>query len=306
MKKILPLLGMLLMTAFLWSQTTSPIEVETVDTIPEDRNSLLWKITGNDLTTTSYLFGTIHMIGKEDYIFNEKMQAAFDSSKAVAFEIKVDDMMNIGSQMSLMGKAFMSNGKTLKDLLNDEEYKIVQDHFKELGLPLMFLERMKPMFLSALASGDMSPDGLNSGEVVSYELELMEVAKKQKKPISGLETVEYQMSIFDSIPYDAQAQMLVESIKMSDEGGDQFREMVELYKSQNIEGMQTMVTDDESGFADYETLLLTQRNENWIPIMAKMMKENPTFFAVGAGHLGGKKGVIRLLEEEGYILEPIK
>lgn len=305
MKQLSVCLGLLFATSFLFAQEAVQENVTIVETT-EDRNSLLWKITGNELEEPSYLFGTIHMIGKEDYIFNEKMQAAFDACEDVVFEIKIDDMMDLGAQMGMMSKVFMGGGKTLKDLLSEEDYNAVKDHFQKMGMPLMFLERMKPMFLSAMASGDMSPESMNSGEVVSYELELMEMAQKEEKPIAGLETMEYQISIFDSIPYDVQAKMLVESIKSTDSGDDQFKQMVDLYKSQNIEAMQSMATDEDSGFGDYETLLLTQRNENWIPIMQEMMGQKRTFFAVGAGHLGGKKGVIKLLEEEGYTLEPIK
>ncbi|NJL75980.1 MAG: TraB/GumN family protein [Saprospiraceae bacterium] len=165
---------------------------------------------------------------------------------------------------------------------------------------------MKPMFLSAMASGEGSPESMKSGKTVSYELELMNNAKKQKKPISGLETMEFQMGLFDSIPYDVQAQMLVESIKVGSSGGDDLEEMTKIYKSQDIEAMQSMMSSDTEGIGRYEELLLTKRNENWIPKMKTQMKDKAVFFAVGAGHLGGKKGVIQLLEKEGYTLTPIK
>ncbi|MEL6942835.1 MAG: TraB/GumN family protein, partial [Bacteroidota bacterium] len=152
MKQLSVCVLLLFSISFLFAQETSQKD-STLLEINEDRNSLLWKITGNDLEAPSYLFGTIHMIGKKDYIFNEKMQLAFDTCKNVVFEIKIDDMMNLGAQMGMMSKVFMSGGKTLKDLLSDEDYNAVKDHFQEIGLPLMFLERMKPMFLSAMASG---------------------------------------------------------------------------------------------------------------------------------------------------------
>jgi len=287
-----------------WAQETASAEAAKSS---EDGKSLLWEISGNDLEEPSYLFGTIHMIDKEDYIFNDVMQEAFDKSEQVTFEIKLDDMMNnMGAQMSMMMKAFMSDGQTLRDLLSEEDYQLVQEHFEKIGLPLMFLERIKPMFLSALAGGDADPTAIQSGEMVSYELELMREAQAVEKEILGLETAEFQMSMFDSIPYDAQAQMLVESIKSSKEGNDEFERMVEMYKDQDIEGMQTMMDEDPEGIGKYEELLLVKRNQNWIPIMAEQMSDKVTFFAVGAGHLGGEFGVIKLLEEEGYTVKPIR
>ena len=169
----------------------------------------------------------------------------------------------------------------------------------------MFLERIKPMFLSALTATDMSPTALQSGEVMSYEMELMKMAQEKEKETGGLETMEFQMSMFDSIPYEAQATMLVEGIKNQDGGNEQFAEMVKLYKAQDINAMHQMIDEDEGGVGDYEELLLVNRNLNWIPIMEKMMVEKPTFFAVGAGHLGGTKGVVTLLQEAGYTVQPL-
>ena len=73
----------------------------------------------------------------------------------------------------------------------------------------------------------------------------------------------------------------------------------------DIQGMIDMMGGDE-GIAEYEDLLLNTRNKNWIPVMGKMMLEQPTFFAVGAGHLGGEQGVVSLLRKEGYTVKPIR
>jgi uncharacterized protein YbaP (TraB family) len=207
--------------------------------------------------------------------------------------------------MPLMNKAFMDNNTTLKDLLSEEDYSMVKNHFKEIGLPLFFLEKIKPMFLTVFASGDMNPGDLQSGAIKSYEMELAEIAQNSGKTIGGLETIDYQISIFDSIPYTAQAEMLVESIKGSDIGDDQFKELIKLYKDQDVSGLYKVMQGDES-IIEYEDVLLIQRNENWIPIMSDLMSKNRSFFAVGAGHLGGSYGVIHLLRSKGYKVEAVK
>ena len=268
-------------------------------------NSLLWKITGKELTQPSYLFGTIHMIGKEDFILTDATKEMLSKTDQVTFEINMEDMNDLGSQLALMMDAFMKDGVRLKDLLSEADYKIVSDHFEKMGLPLMFLDRIKPMFLSVFASSDMDMGGLANGSMVSYEMELMKIAQEQDKKIDGLETAEYQMSMFDSIPYQAQANMLVESIQSGDSGDDQFKMMVDLYKRQDLLGMTKMLSSDTEGIGEYEDILLATRNKNWIPIMGEMMRDKPTFFAVGAGHLGGEVGVIALLRKEGYTMTPI-
>lgn len=268
-------------------------------------NALLWKISGKDLPNTSYLYGTIHMIDSDAFFMTDEMKQAFKEAELVTFEINLEEMDNMFAQFSLLMQAFMDDNITLSDLLSEEDYQLVNDHFNKIGLPLSLFERMKPMFLSVMASTDSSPNALNSGEVVSYELEFMKMAKEQNKQMGGLETAAYQMSMFDSIPYKVQAEMLVESIKSGGEEMDELDVMTTLYRSQNIQGMQTLISDEDSDYAAYEELLLINRNKNWIPIMSEMMKDKICFFAVGAGHLGGPMGVVNLLREQGYLVEPI-
>lgn len=270
--------------------------------------SLLWEISGNGLAKPSFLYGTIHMINKDDFLLTDETKTSFDKSKRITFEINMEEMNDISTMFTLINKVLMPDAITLKDLLAKEDYDFVKEKLSDLGLPALMmgiLERVKPLFLTTFASGDMDPNGLQNGAIVSYEMEFMEMAQQTEKEMAGLETIEYQLSIFDSIPLKAQAQMLLESLKAESEGSDQFVEMVKLYLSQDIEGMQVMFDNEDAGMAEYEDVLLTNRNRNWIPVMRGMMKEKPTFFAVGAGHLGGENGVIRLLRQAGYTLKPL-
>lgn len=321
MKQIISLL-FVLFVAFgpIWAQpATAPIrnpqsEIGNQQTAPtKEDKALLWRISGKGLATASYLYGTIHMIGKDDFFLTDSTRSAIDRAKLVTFEINMEDMMDISSQLGLMMKSFMSGGKTLKDLLSPADYDLVKAHFDKQGMPIFLFERMKPMFLTVMADMDMSDlgGGLGGdGDMVSYEMEIMDIAQQNKSKIGGLETAEYQMSMFDSIPYEDQAKMLVESIKMSSsessEEDGQFAEMVKLYKAQDIVGMVSMMGEEDSGIGGYEDLLLNQRNRNWIPVMGEMMGKQPTFFAVGAGHLAGDQGVISLLRKEGYKVEAVR
>ena len=267
-------------------------------------NSLLWKIEGNGLAHESYLYGTIHIINERDFFYPQGTMKAIENSKKLVFEIDMAEMNDMSQAMTMMQKAFMDEGKTLKDLMTAEDYNLVDAHFKKIGLPIFLLERIKPMFLTVFGSGDFSPEDLQSGKIKSYEIEFAKVAKEKGLPTGGLETIDYQIGLFDEIPYEDQAAMLIESIKSADTGSDQFKEMVEMYKNQDLNAMQSMMSEDET-IEEYEDILLTQRNKNWIPIMQNMMAVVPTFFAVGAGHLGGENGVIQLLKNAGYKLSPV-
>lgn len=276
-----------------------------VDGYGKLEKSLLWKIEGNDIAAPSYLYGTIHMINTEDYFLPDGTLSAIDASDQMVFEIDMNEMNDMSAIMGIMGQAFMKDGKTLSDLLSAEDYQLVSDHFKKIGLPLMMLERIKPAFLSVFAA-DMDPQGMQNGSIKSYEMEFFKMAEETSKPVAGLETIEYQMSVFDQIPYEDQAQMLIDAIKSGDSGADQFKQMVEIYKAQDIQGMISMFEEDETmSSGNNNDLLLVQRNKNWIPIMSEMMKTQKVFFAVGAGHLAGKDGVVHLLRKAGYKLTPM-
>ena len=294
------LLSLLILPLFLLAQPTA------TDTI-ENTKSLLWRIDHTDLAQPSYLYGTIHMIDANDFFLTDSTLVAFDATERVTFEINLEDEMNLFSQLSLMSKMFMDDDLTLKALLTEEEYASVEQHFAKMGMGgFMFgmLEKIKPLFLTVFASGDIQ-GGMQSGSVKSYEMELWDMAKKRKKPVGGLETAAFQMSVFDSIPYKAQADMLVQAIEAGEDGSDQLDELTKIYREQDIEAMVKTIGEDEGGMADYEEILLNTRNRNWIPVMGVQMREMPTFFAVGAGHLGGEVGVIRLLREAGYEVTPV-
>lgn len=270
-----------------------------------DENSLLWEISGKGLAQSSYLYGTIHMIEKKDFVLTPATQAAFDTTARVVFEINLEEMNNLAMLFSLSQKIFMNGDSTLQNLLSPEDYELVRAHFKEQGIPIAFVERIKPMFLAAMGSGDLMSASRQPGQVVSYEMEFMDMARRQGKQIDGLETIDFQLSLFDSIPYRAQAQMLLQSIQAGDTADDNFQQLIERYKAQDLYGLQQLLASDES-VSSFEELLVARRNRNWIPIMERLMTKQSNFFAVGAGHLGGEQGVITLLRRQGYTVRAVR
>ena len=306
MKTLTLLVCSLFLCVLSFAQEAAPTTgATTVD--PQLEKSLLWKISGKELTKPSYLYGTIHIIDKEDFFLTDGTKRAIKEADLVTFEINLEEATGLGAQLGMMMQAFMKDGITLKDLLSEEDYRMVDAHFTKMGLPLWILDRIKPMFLSVMASMDMSQ--LGGGEMVSYEMEIAQRAKTRDLPMAGLETIEYQMSMFDSIPYEAQAKMLVDAIELTQDTSaatvDELAMMTELYLNQDIMGMVQSIGDDAQGLGQFEDMLLRNRNRNWIPVMGKQMRDKTVLFAVGAGHLAGRNGVINLLREAGYTVEPV-
>jgi len=268
-------------------------------------SSLLWKISGQDIVEPSYLFGTIHIIPAEDFFLPKGTEESFKNSKTLFMELDLSGAGDFENMLPIMDKIFMENDTTLADLLTPEEYMKVSEYMEQMGLPMMFFEKMKPMFLSAMASPEMNPANLQNGSIKSYEMEFAEMAKSQNKNLKGLETVEFQLSLFDQIPYGTQAKLMMDAFKATDKQTEELDKLVDIYKSQNLNLLQNAIEEGDDGLRPYMAILLNNRNRSWIPVMQKSMAQGSCFFAVGAGHLGGTNGVIKLLKDLNYQVEPV-
>ncbi len=265
----------------------------------ELKNSLLWEISGNGLTQSSYLYGTIHMTC--DATLSEKVKQALDDTTLLVLELDMDDP---SMQMGMMKGLYMKDGKTINDLVSEEDYKILEKFTLEnIGMPLKMMKTFKPFFITAM----LYPKLLGC-PVQSYEAELMKVAHEQEEEVLGLETIEEQMSVFDDIPYEDQAIDLLRSAKDSLEYDKAtFEKMLTLYENQDIEGMGKMMEEDKNlSTTKHKDKMLDNRNINWISKIEAFSKSQPTFFGVGAGHLSGENGVINLLRKAGYSIKPVK
>jgi uncharacterized protein len=259
--------------------------------IPKEKK-LLWKIEGKGLQQTSYLYGTMHLMCREDIVVSNKLKESFLNSKELYLEIDMDDpaMMLKGMQGMMM-----KENKSITDFVDKPTYDSMAILYKEKsGFPLQMMANAKPILLLAT----ILPKLMNCN-IEGIETKLMELAKEQKKEVKGLEAIEYQMSVMDSIPYKQQAEMLQQILFNLDSAKQSFLELVNLYKTKDINGMYIQTTSSKD-FGNYEATMLINRNKNWIPVIEKQIQIQPTFFAVGAAHLGGEFGIIALLRKQGY------
>lgn len=265
-----------------------------------DDNTLLWEVSGNNIKKPSYIFGTFHMLCKDDIHFSENLNKAIAQAEEVYFEIDLDDVSSTLGVMLLMN---MKDGKTLKDLYTPEEFDKVKAYFEDsLKMPMAVVKRMKPMFLQAMLYPKLMPCNKASG----VEEELMVIAKKNKKEIKGLETIAEQAAVFDSIPYDVQAKELLKGIDSLSFYSNEFVQMVETYKKQQLKKIGEMFSQSEFNMDEQQQeFLLNRRNRNWVQQLKSIMADKNVFVAVGAGHLPGKNGLIELLRDAGYTLRPI-
>ncbi len=260
--------------------------------------TLLWEISGHGLKQPSYLFGTMHILCPEDAKISDGLQAAINSSEQIVFEIDMDDMQQMMNSVRFLR---MTDGKKVSDLLTTEEYDRVKKFFAEnkTKLPLTMLNRFKPYLISGMISEAMMGCEKTNG----MEQQIMGAARD--KEILGLETIEFQGSIFDSIPYEKQAKDLVQYVDSIDQYKKVTQQMVDVYREQDLNKMLKLVVESDPSMEQYMDLMLYGRNRKWITKMQSMMYDKSTLFAVGAGHLPGDQGVIELLRKAGYSVKPL-
>lgn len=282
----------------------SLVALTTLAQSGKENNTLLWKISGNGLERPSYLFGTVHMICKDDAFISNNLQSAIAKADRVYLEL---DMDNLFEMVGAMMKMKMNNDTTLADLLTPEEYQKAKQYFEAnvTMLPFSVLETYKPLVASSLL---MESSTLCEQQVAMEQL-IMDEAKRNGKRIDGLETMAYQMSIFDSIPYKLQAQELLKSISSDDKassGDKEYKELIDAYKDQDLKKLGDMITKSDAGMMQYQDVLLNNRNRNWVTKLKTILKDKAVVVAVGAGHLPGEKGLINLLRKEGYTVTPVE
>ncbi len=265
----------------------------------QESNSVLYKISGNGLKAPSYLFGTMHMTC--DATIDAATRKALEETKQLYLELDMDDP---AMQTTMMGGMMMKDGKTISSMVSEADFKQLDKVMTEkVGMSAMMLNMMKPFMLSAM----LIPSLLDC-PMQSFEGELMKITHEQGEQVFGLETVEAQMAVFDAIPYQVQVDELMKGVRdgfVNDK--KELARMMEVYKTKNLDAMMKLMSESDnklnSGFSEE---LLSKRNRNWIPVIEQTAKATPTFFGVGAAHLGGDQGVIKLLRQKGYKVEAVK
>lgn len=260
--------------------------------------SLLWKITSDELPQPSYLFGTIHLICEQDFFMDERIETALAESDALVKEI---DLSSPEIMLRLQQLMVNTGGPYLQEYLSADQLAVIDEYFTEnFGAGLAQLGVLKPLALSSM----VLTAGLPCTDIKSYEMELADLADQHDLAILELESVDFQMQIFDDIPLEDQVAWLWQGIAEEQESQRVFQTMVDAYVAEDLDKLLEAMRQDPQ-MMEYFDVLLNERNHNWIAPIREMIHAQQVFIAVGAGHLPGEQGVIRLLEEAGYTVEPV-
>lgn len=266
----------------------------------------IWKVKGEK--TEHYLVGSVHLLTENEYPLPAIYDDVYEKAKQLVFEVPMSELTNLESVAKMMQVAMYEEGKSLKSELTPETYKAlvkVLNSSPDLTPLLVVADRMRPGFL-VMAIADAMMKKVGASEKYGLDLVFNQRATDDGKPTSGLETIEFQMGLFSQLTKEEGEQMVKESLASLDEVGDQFLEMIKLWKRGKAKRLAKLMNHELAATPEFADKLLYARNRNWIPKIEELLKsDEPAMIIVGAAHLSGENSVVDLLEKEGYQIEQL-
>jgi uncharacterized protein YbaP (TraB family) len=254
------------------------------------KKSLLWKIEGAQLAAPSYIFGTMHVQDQRAFEGIEAIYHCIDETEAFAAEYNLNEQDPHAFQKASQ----LPEGQSISGLLNPRIYKKLAKVFeRETGEDLEFFDQLKPaMIVNILSTAQFEEDHHQALDQM-----LFSYAAAEEKELLGLESFERQMEIMDEMPLSDQ----LRSLKSLATNFKNFRKNIKRTAQLYLEGdVQKILQNVKASTGKMRKLLLYDRNLIMADRIDEIIREKPLFAAVGAGHLGGGKGIIHLLNTKGY------
>lgn len=263
---------------------------------------LLWKITGNGLKKPSYLFGTHHLIPISFLDSVPGLYKAFNASEMIIGEMILS---NLDATAMMQKAAIMPNHIKMKDLLDEQDYQLVDAELKRvLKMGLSDLSILNPTLILTLYEMEIYKQLTGFSDDIKSDSYFQLVGSEKGKKMLGLETIEQQIALlFENGTLQRQANLLVASILHKDRFLKEMLELNKFYRAGAIEEMvlQAKKSGDLTQLTESEyTKIVDERNVDWMTKLPTQMQTSSCFIAVGALHLGGEKGLVKLLQKAGF------
>ena len=271
---------------------------------------LLWKVSGNGLDRPSYVIGTHHLalLSVKDSIAH--LQQAIDQTEQVYGEIVMDDANNPEILMKMQQAMMLPADTTLKSIYTQAQYDTIAAVVKNyMGVDLALFDKVKPATITtqlSVALAMKSLKGFNPQE--QLDTWFQKQARQAGKKVGSLETIDMQINVlYNSQTLTRQALLLYCTATHIKQGVDQSLRMNQAYMKQDLEELLAIIEEKMNDACDSTpeeiNTLIYDRNANWARLLPSIMKQSPTLFVVGAGHLPGPQGLLKLLQEQGYTVE---
>jgi uncharacterized protein YbaP (TraB family) len=261
----------------------------------EDKNyGLLWEVSKPG-SEAAYLFGTIHSEDPEVLKLAQPVQQAIDRSDTVVLEMLLDVEAMMYSSVAML----MPDGRVLSGIIGEPLFQQTALAIQSRGIPEIVLERMKPW----AAAVTLSMPASKTGQVL--DMMLYQDALQQGKVVHGLETIQEQLNVFESLSEADQISMLEEAVENFPDLDAMYADLLDAYKQRDLAGLMalneaSMKAGDPQLADEFQQRLIIDRNHRMSERMQQYLRQGKVFVAVGALHLPGEDGLLNLLEQQGY------
>jgi uncharacterized protein YbaP (TraB family) len=269
------------------AQQSLPAEQPVVAVpVVDDIHPALWKVADED--TTIYLFGTIHLLPQGLDWFKGPLADAFSRAGELVTEIPEVDPET--SQAVLLKRGILPADQSLRGQMSPKQRALFEKTLVDFGLPPAAFDRFKPWYAAVVLSTlPLQRKGYSLANGVETDLAARNAALG--RPRLGLETLDYQLGLFDAFPAKVQRRYLFEVIAALPEIDKDVGEMVEAWRIGDAAKLASLMNAEQDDPA-MVAALLTNRNKAWAQwVKARLARPGTAFVAVGAGHLGGKGSV---------------
>ena len=269
-----------------------------------ERTTCLWKIDSEH--NTVYLLGSIHVLRQEDHPLPKLMEDAYDDADALVFEIDSASAETAGAQYMMLSKATGDGPDTLRTMLTEDAYDIATEEVAELGLNIEQLGVFETWFV-ALYIEVLKYEQLGFKPEYGVDEYFYNRAQQEGKDLHALETLEYQIDLFDQLSWPDQEMLLLETFDEIDYYESMSQTMVDSWRTGNTTTIEETALGPFEEYPHLYTKFVSERNENWLPQIEGFLEEGDDYLViVGAGHLVGPDGLVALLQSEGYSIEQVE
>ena len=264
--------------------------------------SFLWKASkGRGVV---YLVGSVHMLTADFYPLAPALDAAFKDSDLLVEEADLSEMLSPTTQFSLLQRGMLPSGQTLDKVVSPATLALVNAHVGVFGpgAAVAAVKQFKPWFL-AMTLEAMEWQKAGFDPQLGLDKHFFDRAQSEGKAVQGLETTEFQISLFDSMSAEQQERFLAETLKDLDKETASVGQLASAWKSGDVAGVERFVLKDLQSDPVVYQRLLVGRNRAWLPkLEALFSRPRPAMVVVGAAHLVGPDGLVAMLKAKGYTL----
>ena len=278
----------------------APLALATPSAQTAGKN-FLWKVQNG--SGVLYLAGSVHALSKDVYPLPEAYQRAFDASDTLVEELDLNEAGMLGAAPMLLTKGMYRDGRTFDKVVSPDTVALVRSRLSGTPFSLELIQSMKPwMVMLMLSAMQVQQAGLDAQ--FGLDKHFYDKAVAAGKSVVGLETAEFQIDRFDTMPEPLQEQLLRTTLTELDTAQTELATIVTAWKRGDTAALdRTLLAGFQKYPAAYQSLIV-ERNRNWMPQMDKCLaRTRPCFVVVGAAHLVGPDGLLKLLERQGYTLE---